>query len=65
MFILIAIILLIGLGLYVITTINFEMGDGFSEIKKNIRDVDYKIVDKEEAKAIKGSLKEEDKKMLE
>jgi hypothetical protein len=46
MFILIIAILAIGFGLYYITTMDFEVGDGFSEMKKGVRDVDYKVVDK-------------------
>ncbi|MBT3283010.1 hypothetical protein HN375_02540 [bacterium] len=52
MFILIIAILAIGLGLYYITTIDFEVGDGFSEMKKGVRDVDYKVIDKEEVKKL-------------
>lgn len=50
MFALIAITLFIALGLYYVTGIGFEMGDGFIEMKKKVRDVDYKIVDKEKDK---------------
>ncbi|MBL7045367.1 MAG: hypothetical protein ISR98_02095 [Parcubacteria group bacterium] len=50
MFILIIAILGIGFGLYYITTIDFEVGDGFSEEKKGARDVDYKVTEKEEVK---------------
>jgi hypothetical protein len=52
MFILIIAILAIGLGLYYITTMDFEVGDGFSEMKKNMHDIDYKVVEKEEAKKL-------------
>lgn len=47
MFALITIILFVGLGLYYITDIDFEIGNGFTEMKKNAREVDYEIVDKE------------------
>ena len=47
MFALIAITFFVGLGLYYVTSIGFEMGDGFTEMKRKARDVDYKIVDKE------------------
>ena len=47
MFILIIFIFLVGLGLYFVTKINFEVGDGFTEMKKDARDVDYKIVEKQ------------------
>ena len=50
MFILIAVILVVGLVLYYITTIDFEVGDGFTEIKKKARDVDYEVVNKKEDK---------------
>lgn len=45
---LIIIIILIGLGLYYITSIDFEVGDGFTEMKKRARNVDYKIIEFEE-----------------
>lgn len=50
MFVLIVAIFFIGFLLYYITNIDFEVGDGFTEIKKKARDVDYKVVDKEENK---------------
>jgi len=55
MFILIAITLLIGLGLYLVTSMGFEVGDGFTEMKKKARNVDYKVVDKEENKKMLNS----------
>jgi hypothetical protein len=32
---------------------HFEVGDGFSEMKKNMHDIDYKIVEKEDPKMLK------------
>lgn len=52
---LITIIFFVGLGLYYITGIDFEVGTGFTEMKKNAREADYEVVDKE---------KDENKKML-
>lgn len=54
MFVLIIIAFLIGFGLYYATTIDFEVGDGFTEMKKNVREVDYEIVEKEENKKLKA-----------
>jgi Sec-independent protein translocase protein TatA len=50
MFILIAVILLIGLGLYLVTSMGFEMGDGFTEMKRKARDVDYEVLDEKNNK---------------
>jgi hypothetical protein len=58
MFILIIIVFFVGLGLYYVTSIDFEMGDGFTEGNKDIRDVDYKVVDKKDSHLQKAKLKE-------
>lgn len=57
MFALITITFFVGLGLYYITGLDFEVGTGFTEMKKKARDVDYEVVDKENSK-------QEDQKML-
>ena len=49
MFLLLAIIFLTGLVLYYVTTLDFEVGDGFTEEKKQAREVKYTVVKKEDA----------------
>ncbi len=47
MFFLIIVTLVIGLLIYYVLSLNFEAGDGFTEMKKKIREAEYRIVDKE------------------
>lgn len=47
MFSLIIFILVIGFLIYSVLSLDFEMGTGFTEMKKNIREVEYREVDEE------------------
>ncbi len=47
MLFLIVIILVVGLLIYYVWNLPFEEGDGFTEMKKNIREVEYSVTDKE------------------
>ena len=53
MLLLLVIIFLIGFVLYYVTTLEFEAGDGFTEEKKQAREVKYTIVKKEDANSTK------------
>ncbi len=47
MFFLIIVTLVVGLLIYYVWSLPFEAGDGFTEMKKNIREVEYSVKDKE------------------
>ena len=53
MFLLLAIIFLIGFVLYYVTTREFEVGTGFTEEKKQAREVKYTVVKKEDSNSTK------------
>jgi len=53
MLLLLAIVFLVGLGLYYVTTLDFKIGDGFTEEKKQAREVKYTVVKKEDANSTK------------
>lgn len=53
MFVLLAIIFLTGLVLYYVTTLDFEIGDGFTEEKKQAREAKYIVVKKVDANSTK------------
>ena len=53
MFVLLAIIFLTGLVLYYVTTLDFEIGDGFTEEKKQAREATYTVVKKEDTNSTK------------
>jgi len=57
MFFLIAIIVVVVYLIYSALNLDFELGTGFTEEKKNIRDAEYTIVDAKEEPV-------EDKKIL-
>lgn len=47
MFTLIAIIALVGLGIYYVTTLDFEVGDGFTEVSGKAKKVKHTVVEPE------------------
>jgi len=53
MLILLVIVFLIGLGLYYVTTLDFKVGNGFTEEKNQAREVKYTVVKKEDANSTK------------
>lgn len=53
MLLLLAIIFFIGFVLYYVTTLEFEVGTGFTEEKKQAREVQYTIVKKENENSVK------------
>ncbi len=57
MFFLIIIILSVGYLIYAALNLDFELGTGFTEEKKNIREAEYTIVDSKKEQV-------EDKKIL-
>ena len=53
MLILLAIAFLIGLGVYYVTILDFEVGTGFTEEKKQAREAEYTIVKREDTNITK------------
>lgn len=53
MFTLLAIGVFIGLAIYYVTTLNFEVGTGFTEAEMHAKKAKYKVVEKEEQKLLK------------
>lgn len=47
MLFLIIVTLVVGLLIYYVWSLPFEAGDGFTEMKKNIREVEYSATDRE------------------
>ena len=53
MFLLLIIIFFVGFVLYYVTTLDFEVGTGFTEEKKQARKVKYTTVKKENENSVK------------
>ena len=52
MLILIFIVAVIVLGIYYVTTLDFEIGSGFSERKTQAKEVEYTVLEDEKPKEI-------------
>lgn len=48
MILLIVIAIVVGVLIYYVLHLDFELGTGFTEKKKDIREAEYRVVDKED-----------------